>query len=114
VGYKEAKDALKFALADLIEDVAETDEAVDVEIEKLVKKAHTLWLEFGVQKCRLMLRMPGVRLQPEQKLRAAQGKGLVLTSAPELVRFGNSKGLDLEVRELVAGCVEKVRRYPTR
>jgi hypothetical protein len=113
-GFKENKDALKLALVDVIEEVAQTNETVDVAIEKLVQRAQTLWLEFGVQKCRLMLRMPGRRLEPGEKLEEALGRGLLLTSVPELIRFGNSKGLDLEVSERVAGCAEKVRRYPPR
>ena len=110
-GFKETRETLITALEEMIRDMAQFEGSLHVDIEKLVKKAFNLWLEFGGQRCRLIVSMPAPRTEINDKLDVAEKSGLILTLTPEIVRYGNGEGLDLEDSEIIAGCSEETQKY---
>lgn len=62
-----------------------------------------LWLEFGRQRCRILIIQKGSRRKlPIDKLNQLSEGPLELGVTPELVIYGNSKGLELETRETMS------------
>lgn len=114
-GFKVSLDALRDELTSMLREVAELDDASALILRKVTIKAATMWLEFGVQRCRLLLILPGsdVELMGEGGL-GRQGDVLDLVDLPLLKRFGNSKGLDLNVKEVVQGCDSRIVQVSTR
>jgi hypothetical protein len=110
-GFKESRDNLMRELKAAVSVVAMVDQVVLADIEKLVKKAINVWLEFELQRCRLMITMPTDRVDSEQeKADLAGERKLELTSSPGLVRYGDDGGQDLEIRQTVGSCSEEVVR----
>lgn len=111
-------DALKKLIKDLnmmLEDIVDVDKATSQAIDKLAKKAASMWLMFGTQRCRIRLTFHGSNLTTaEQKVRKARKDTLVLVAVPGLIRFGNAKGLDLNVQETVGGSEEDIVRVSFR
>jgi len=70
----------------------------------MTKKAASIWLEFAMQRCRILIVIPGSKLESaNEKVQKAQQGTLKLAVVPGLKRFGNSKGLDLSIEEKVGG-----------
>ncbi|KIW08012.1 uncharacterized protein PV09_00958 [Verruconis gallopava] len=114
-GFKEARDSVIAAIEDAIMDVAKIDERVTSDIERLVKKAINIWLECGIQRCRIVISMPSSgRNSEEQKLKLVNGPGLDLVLAPLVTRYGTGDGLDLKKISIVSGCTSEVQRYPNK
>lgn len=110
-GFKESRDNLIAALRKNMEEVARFDQSVMTDVEKLVKKAVNLWLEFEIQRCRLMMIMPAERVQLEEdKMNLARQQKLALTSLPGLIRYGDDSGQELNVRQTVGSCNPDVVR----
>lgn len=88
-------------LSEIVEITPETTQAVD----RIAKKASRMWLEFGMQRCRIVVNLTGSgdRVQA-QKLAAIRDGGLKLTVSPLVGRFGNMKGADLGTFTVIAGC----------
>jgi hypothetical protein len=110
-GFIQSRERLSKALQGAISSVAEADQVVFTDIDKLVKKVIGLWLEFELQRCRLMILMPTSRISSdEDKMALAKERRLELTSLPALIRFGDDEGQDLDVRQTVGSCSEEVVR----
>ncbi|KIW07495.1 uncharacterized protein PV09_01460 [Verruconis gallopava] len=108
IGFKESKDGLYKAIKTLMNDVTKLDEAMIADIEKLVKKAINMWLEFEVQRCRLMVILPVAKISSEREMiQLAVQKQLELNSQPGLIRFGDDEGEDLDVDQPVENCTEE-------
>jgi hypothetical protein len=104
-GFKESRDNLIKTLRAAVSEVARADQGVMSDIEKLVKKAINVWLDFEIQRCRLMMTMPTEKIDSEEgKVELARQKRLELTSLPGLVRFGDDSGQDLTIRQTVGSC----------
>ena len=73
-------------------------------LENLVNTAASMWLNFCAQRCRLRIVMPGSNLRTQQeRARRAKDGMLVLTLAPTVQRFGDSKGEDFSVVKPISG-----------
>lgn len=108
-GFIQSREGLIKALRAAISAVARADQAVLTDIDKLVKKAIGLWLEFELQRCRLMVTMPAEKVGcDEEKMKLAMERKLELSSLPALIRFGDDEGQDLDVRQTVGSCLEEV------
>jgi len=85
-------------------------------LEDVAKKAAKMWLEFGTQRCRLLvvISRSNLELPPSERIRKARvvvgGSSLELVTLPGLQRLGNSDGQDLTEEQMVAGCEETVER----
>ncbi|KAK5105104.1 hypothetical protein LTS08_001378 [Lithohypha guttulata] len=74
-------------------------------IVKLGKKAATIWLDFSMHRCRLVLLLRGPpTLSMEEKIVMAQTKSLELTVVPMLGRYGNAMGVDLLDFKVIDKC----------
>jgi hypothetical protein len=74
-------------------------------IERVSKKAATVWLDFAVHRCRILIRLKDhTALSMEEKVAAARTSSLELTVIPELGRYGNVMGADLDVYKIIGGC----------
>lgn len=114
LGFKEKRDTLVKAFRIIIEQISHLDHDTQLQIDRIVKKALNLWLDFGAQRCRLMIRMPSKRARWEEQLEDAEESGLVLTSVPELVRVGNGYGLDLHEQETIGGRFGETHTYSSQ
>jgi len=103
--FKTSLDALRKECSLMIEKVSTLDRNSTQAMEKLTMKAANIWLEFGMQRCRILVELQGSNLKSAQeKMQRAQVSNLVMVVRPEVRRIGNSKGLDLTVEEVVGGC----------
>jgi hypothetical protein len=114
LGFKDKRDTLVKTFRIAIEQVSCLDRDTQLQIDRVVKKALNLWLEFGAQRCRLMIRMSSKRTRWEENLDVAEKSGLVLTLVPELVRFGNGDGLDLHEQETIGGRSGETQTYSSQ
>jgi hypothetical protein len=107
-GFKESREGLLKALKTAVNDVAIVDQTVFADVEKLVKKSIAVWIEFQLQRCRLMVSMPIAKVGSEQeKVSLAKERTLELTSLPGLLRYGDDGGQDLHIKQTVSGCAEE-------
>jgi len=104
-GFKTSIDALRKELTSMLGEIADLDKDWVQAIEKMTLKAATIWLEFGMQRCRISVVMQGSNLKSAQeRIRRAQESSLKMVVLPELKRFGNSSGQDLNIEEVIGGC----------
>lgn len=74
-------------------------------MDKIAKKAANVWLEFGMQRCRIVMVFDVSSLKPAgERIRKARDGAMELVIIPELKRYGNSKGLELHTEATVSGC----------
>jgi hypothetical protein len=75
-------------------------------LEDLARKAAKMWLVFGTQRCRILVDMShsNFQLSSSDRIKKVRESFLELVLVPELRRFGNSKGQDLDKEEKIAGC----------
>ena len=74
-------------------------------MDKIAKKAANVWLEFGMQRCRIVMVFGASSLKPAQdRIKKAREGKMELVVIPELKRYGNSKGLELHTEATVSGC----------
>jgi hypothetical protein len=96
----------KFAreLAALVSEYTEED-SIQPQLKKVISKAYNLWLEFCVQRCRIMVVLPSNTVSDiEERVELAKAHSLELTLKPILQRHGNGLGNDLDEMTIVAGC----------
>jgi hypothetical protein len=104
-GFKTSLDALTQELTSTLGEVSNLDESSVQAAGSIIKKAAKMWLEFGMQRCRILVIVRGSNLKSaEERIQRAQEATLKLVLVPELKRFGNSKGQDVHVAETVGGC----------
>jgi hypothetical protein len=102
-GFKAALDAL---VGDLMLNLGEIASPDKNDVLKIAKKAAILWLEFGMQRCRVLVALEGSNLDSIQdKIQQAQEHSWELVIVPKLKRVGNAKGLELHP-ELAVGICE--------
>ncbi|KAL2073567.1 hypothetical protein VTL71DRAFT_10893 [Oculimacula yallundae] len=107
--FKNAMEKLQGDLITALDELIVVDEQTNHAVEKITKKAANMWLAFGTQRCRILLAFKGSNLKTaEDKIREAQEGSLKLTVEPTLMRFGNSKGQDLDSSEVIGGCEGKI------
>lgn len=72
-------------------------------LEKMSLRAARIWLEFGLQRFRVLVLVQGDKVTSvNEKIKRVEGHGLELVLAPKLERFGNAKGEDLEEEETIS------------
>jgi hypothetical protein len=71
------------------------------DLEKMAMRAARTWLEFGLQRYRVMVQMQGDNIRSVRKKVERLDDGLALVVAPKLERFGNAKGEDLDEKERI-------------
>jgi hypothetical protein len=99
-GFKTSIDALRKELTLTISESVNLDTSSVQAIERMTLKAASMWLEFGMQRCRILVLVQGSNLKSlEEKIKRAQEHTLKLVLVPELKKFGNSNGHDLDVEE---------------
>jgi hypothetical protein len=98
-------DSITERFSEILGKVSNLNEDIAQLLEGIPQKAARMWLEMGTQRCRILVVMPGSNLtsQTERVKRAQQGF-LELVLRAELLRFGNSKGQNLEKKEIIGGC----------
>jgi hypothetical protein len=103
--FKTSFDALKEELMSRLNEVSSVDDRCLQAVESIIKKAAKMWLDFGTQRCRIMVVVQGSNLKSAQeKIQTARSNTLKLVVVPELKKFGNSKGQDVDVQETVGEC----------
>lgn len=111
-GYMSSLDAIMTDFQmNFVQLVEQEDEAMKL-VEKIVKKASNMWLQFGMQRCRIVVGIEGNKLGPaEERLRGLKGgETLDLLAKPNLKRFGNPKGFELHKEVVIDGCEEVVEK----
>ena len=104
-GFKTSLTALTQELKSALEEVSNLDESSVQAAGSIIKKAAKMWLEFGMQRCRILVIVQGSNLKSaEERIQRAQEATLKLVGVPKLKRFGNSKGQDVHIEETVGGC----------
>ncbi|KAF2252504.1 hypothetical protein BU26DRAFT_517110 [Trematosphaeria pertusa] len=85
------------------------DDSMLHSIEKVSKKAARTWLEFGMQRCRLVINMQDIANAGESD--GVGGESFVeFVLKPQLKRIGDSEGELFDKVEVVAGCEGEVNR----
>ena len=97
---------IKKELQKVIEKVTDVDDRILQKLDGIATAATDMWINMGMQRCRLMVVMPNVNLElsPVDRIREARDGSLKLMKRPELRRFGNSKGENLDTVATVTDC----------
>jgi len=105
-GYEQSVKEVMKDISDELGRVASISSKDKQRISDLVRKAATLWLEIGQQRCRIFLLMSDSGGRPSRNepssLDGDETQELVVM--PELRRKGNAQGERLEKDELISGC----------
>jgi hypothetical protein len=92
-------------LTSTLGEVSTLDKSSAQAAESIIRKAAKMWLEFGMQRCRIFVTVQGSNLKSAgERIQRAQEATLELVVVPELKRFGNSKGQDVHIEETVGDC----------
>jgi hypothetical protein len=103
-GFKASIDALRMEFTSMLGEVATLDKSSVQEMERITTKAAKMWLDFGMQRCRVLVVLQGSNLKSAvERVQRAQEDTLELVVVPKLKRFGNWKGQDLHIEETVGG-----------
>jgi hypothetical protein len=104
-GFKTCIDALKKEFTSTLDEVANLDESSVQAMERITMKAANMWLEFGMQRYRILVVLQRSNLKSvEERIQRAQEDTLELVVVPELKRFGNAEGQNLHIEETASGC----------
>lgn len=109
--FKEALDYLRNQMIETIDGLIVMDKTNVQAVQKITKKATKLWLDFGTQRCRVLLVFEGSNVETiEEKIRLAKESTLELLVEPKLIRLGISKGYKLESSEVIGGCAGQLAK----
>ena len=98
---KESVSELKASL----ERVADLTAADKQMVERLPKKAATIWLDFAMHRCRIVIRVKdNAALSMEEKAATVQRSSQDLTVTPEVGRYGNAMGANLDMYKTIDRC----------
>jgi hypothetical protein len=103
-GFKTSIDALRKELVSSISEVADFDKENVQAMEKMTIKAVNIWLEFGMQRCRILVRQCRSSRKVDSKADKALKDLMDLVVVPQLKRYGKSDGQDLDTEETIKGC----------
>jgi hypothetical protein len=108
-GFKKSTDALKEELKSVLGSIAGLGRSDEQLVDKIAGKSARMWLEFGVQRCRVLVVMNGSNLAfAEDKVQRAKEGTWRLIVVPALKRIGNAKGLDLDTDHATSICEGEV------
>jgi hypothetical protein len=97
-GFKSSLDKLKESLATRITEIADFSRESAQATDKMTIKAVNMWLEFGMQRCRILI----TENREEEGENAKKAQYLLVR--PQLKRHGKSDGYDLDIEEVINGC----------
>ena len=106
MGHQNSLRLTKKELCKVIEKVTDIDDRILQKLDGIANAATNMWINMGMQRCRIMVVMPNVTLgsSPADRIREARDGSLMLVKRPELRRFGNSRGEDLDTKVTVRDC----------
>lgn len=101
---------LKASLQQLVE-LSPTDIQV---VDRLSKKAATIWLDFAMHRCRIVIRLKdSAALTMEENVATVQRSSLELTVIPVVGRYGNVTGADLDMYKTINRCAGESMVLPS-
>jgi len=113
-GFKTSIDALLEEMVSALGDIGISDDDLRGGLGKLARSAASLWLDFGAQRCRIVVIMQGSNLPSmEDRVRRAQEGTLELVVTPMLKRYGNSDGLQLTLGETIGASTAEIAKFST-
>jgi hypothetical protein len=103
-GFKASMDDLNSELATVLGELVVLDKSNIQILEKMTKRAANIWLEFALQRCRVLIVVSGSELESaDERVKRVHGGTLELVATPILKRYGSSTGLDLALEGIVGG-----------
>jgi hypothetical protein len=97
-------DDLNSELATVLGELVVLDKSNIQILEKMTKRAANIWLEFALQRCRVLIVVSGSELESaDERVKRVHGGTLELVATPILKRYGSSTGLDLALEGIVGG-----------
>lgn len=105
MGFRSTLDEIRDEFISSVGDMVDLDKSHIQAMEKIAKKAAIVWLDYGIQRCRIVMVFAISNLRPvQERIRQARVGSIELVAVPELRRYGNSKGLELHTEATVSGC----------
>ena len=112
-GFKSSLDELVAKLKTAIADIADLDAEHAQLVERLSKKAATMWLEFEMHRCRIVVNLTGsTKMSTSEKIAQIKKSSLVLTVLPMVGRYGNVDGVELETFTRIYSCAGQSLELP--
>lgn len=85
--------------------IIDLDAHFEDSLRRLFKKAASVWLDFGMHRCRVVVQLVSTPAKLSERAAQAQsGSKLQLTMTPSLGRYGNAKGVDLTKFTIIDDC----------
>lgn len=114
-GFKRSLHALISRLRGSLEALVVLEAGHVSQIQRLSTHASQIWFEFCLHRCRMRISLNGREaLSEAEKAAAAEIGPLELTESPEVGRYGNVKGVDLERFTVISGCEGKTVAVSSR
>lgn len=106
VGFESSLDSIAKALSEIIGRVSDVDDTTAQTLETIARKAAQTCLEFGKQRCRILVDMSGSNMELPllERVRQVQEGSREFVVVPRLWRVGNSEGQNFEKRMVIPGC----------
>lgn len=105
MGFRATLEDIRDEFFSTIGDMVDLEKSHIQAMEKIAKKAANAWLEFGMQRCRIVMVFGLSSLKPAaERIRRTRDGSIELIVIPELKRYGNSKGVELHTEATVSGC----------
>lgn len=111
--YKGSYDELVGMLKAVLGDIVEIEDGNLAKIEKLARRTAAVWIDFEMHRCRIVVRLTGTKSHTTmEKALLAQRGSFALTVRPEIGRYGNVEGLDLDTFTVIDGCAGETLKIP--
>lgn len=102
-GFQTSIEQLKKEIISTLGELTALDKNSLQALEKMVVRAARTWLQFGLQRCRILVVVQRSNLRTvEERVQKAREDGLELVMVPRLKRFGTSNGESLDIEETIA------------
>lgn len=112
-GFKNSLDGLVAELKAELGDIADLTSSDVQLIEKLSKRVATMWLDFEMHRCRIVVCLNGPKIKSiAEKVALVQKGSLTLTVLPMVGRHGNVKGVEMESFTIIDGCAGDTLTIP--
>lgn len=104
-GYVDNQSNLVKSLETILGGVVELDEKSMADIRQLSKKAAIVSLEFGMQRCRIVVRLSGSpAVSASERVDEISRGPAILTVLPTVGRYGNARGAELDTFTVIRDC----------
>lgn len=103
-GFMSSVDELGATLKRELDSMVEMSSENLQQVDWLSKKAASVWLDFQMHRCRIIVRLAGNELKSSvEKVAQLQRGSLKLTISPKLGRYGTVKGVELDKLTTISG-----------